>query len=175
MSGIRSRMSDPTGPFLRLKELPWSSRRPPLYATGIGWLAFARRTLPFTAMALLTPSLARADVCDKERPFWDPETGPATALDEALHFAASPLTIALLVATALAVRFKSAWGGLAVVCGWSGLVGLITFAPSMDLASIRHAAIEEGCIGSPALFIALVAAISVATIIYTSPRSARDD
>ena len=34
--GSRSRMSD--GPFLRLKELPWSSRRPPLYAT-IGWLA----------------------------------------------------------------------------------------------------------------------------------------
>lgn len=175
MSGIRSRMSDPTGPFLRLKELPWSSRRPPLYATGIGWLAFARRTLPLTAMTLLIPSLARAEVCGKERPFWDPATGRATALDEALHFAASPLTLILLVATALAIRFKSSWAGLAVVCGWSGFVGLITFGNNSDPTGIHQIALQEGCIGSPALFIALVAAISVATIIYTSPRPARDD
>ena len=58
-------------------------------------------------------------------------------------------------------------------CGWSGFVGLITFGNNSD--PMRQSALSEGCIGSPALFIALVAAISVATIIYTSPRSARDD
>jgi cellobiose-specific phosphotransferase system component IIC len=118
----------------------------------------------------------QAGVCETERPFWDSAAGPATALDEALHLAASPLALALLVATALAVRFRNSWAGLAVVCGWSGLVALVTFAPAAGPATgSRQQAIQEGCIGSPALFIAVVAAISVATVIYTSPRQQRKD
>ncbi|MEX0337451.1 MAG: hypothetical protein AB3N11_00275 [Arenibacterium sp.] len=159
---------------LRLGMQPQSSRRAPLRATAVGWLAFAGRTPTLMALALLWPGTARAEVCDKERPFWDSANGPATAIDEALHLAASPLAIALLVATALAIRFKSSWGGLIVVCGWSALVGLVTYLGSTD-PDVEQAALAEGCIGSPALFIAAVAAISVATIIYTSPRKSRAD
>ena len=116
----------------------------------------------------LLPGTAWAEVCDKVRPFWTPGT-PATAVDEALHLAASPLTLVLLVGTALAVRFRSAWGGLAVVCCWSALVGLIAFVPGFFSSGVHQLGVQEGCIGSPALFIGVVAAICVATILYTAP------
>lgn len=176
-NGIRSRMSDNGSLSLHLKAHSVSSRKSPTRAAGNRWLAFpSRRPFQVTLAAALTaPEQLWAEVCDKERPLWDSATGPATVFDEALHLGASPLSLVLLAATALAVRFRSSWGGLAVVCGWSGLVALVTFVNSDDPSGVRQLAIEEGCIGSPALFIAAVAAISVATIIYTSPRPARSD
>lgn len=121
----------------------------------------------FTAACLVAlPAAAGASVCDTARPGWDGT--PATALTEALWLAGSLPAIVLLVATALAVRFRSAWGGLAAVSGWSVMVGVIVFGG--DRAA-HAAARAEGCIGSPALFIACVAAICVATILYTAPGS----
>lgn len=122
-----------------------------------------------TACLVLLPAAAGAEVCDKERPGWDGT--PATALTEALWLAGSLPAVVLLVATALAVRFRSAWGGLAAVSGWSILIGVIVFAPESGPMGIAQAARAEGCAGSPALFIACVAAICVATILYTAPAS----
>ena len=39
----------------------------------------------------------------------------------------------------------------------------------------RLEAVKEGCIGSPTLFIGVVAAICVAMILYTAPRAERAD
>ncbi len=117
---------------------------------------------------VLLPSSAMAEVCDKERPDWD--GAPASAVSEALMLAGSLPSVVLILATALAIRVRSVWGGLAAVCGWSILVGVLVFGGDR---AIRDTAIAEGCVGSPALFIAAVAAICVGTILYTAPNEAR--
>jgi hypothetical protein len=126
-----------------------------------------------TLAALLLPAPAAAEVCETLRPFWDPATGPATVWDETLHLAASPISVVLLVATLAAARFRSAWGGLAAICGWSAMVGFLVFGTSTDPESPRMLGMTEGCIGSPALFIGLVTAICLATFLYTAPSGAR--
>lgn len=117
-------------------------------------------------LLLCCPAQLWAEVCDKERPLWTPGT-PATALDEAMHLFANPLSLLLLLGTALAIRFRSQWGGLAVVVGWVGLMSLVSFVEVSP--DITRLAINEGCIGSPILFMAAVAAICVGTILYTAP------
>ena len=122
--------------------------------------------------ALLAASLPNAawaqgaQVCDQQRPGWDGT--PVSGLDEALQLMASPLSLIAIGATLLALRFRSQWGGVAVVVLWTGLVSMITM---FDPTGTRTPGMAEGCIGTPTLFIAAVAAICVATIIYTAPRS----
>ncbi len=91
-------------------------------------------------------------------------------VDEAIALFSSPFALVLLVASALCLRFKSQWGGVVVVVLWTALISLITFAD----AGGRAAGVAEGCIGSPTLFIAIVAAISVIVILYTVPRTPKD-
>lgn len=118
---------------------------------------------------MLVPGAAMAEVCDKERPGWD---GTATTmLDEAVSLAATVPSLVLILATALALRFRSAKGGLAVVVLWTAWVSVVAFVG--NATPIRQAALQEGCIASPALFIGLVAAICVATILYTAPSERR--
>jgi len=118
-------------------------------------------------LSLATPTAALAEVCDKVRPLWQPGT-PATAWDEMLALMGTPLSLALLLATAVAIRFRSQWGALAVLVLWTFWVSTIAFFGADD--EINRQAIAEGCIGSPALFIGVVAAICIAMIIYTTPR-----
>jgi len=118
----------------------------------------------------LLASPAWAEVCDKLRPEWDGTR--ATALGEAIALFSSPLGLLLLLGTALAVRFRSAWGGLGITVGWTIL---ITFVVSNDPTGLQKFAIEEGCIGPMTLFIPLVIAICIATILYTAPRQAGDN
>ena len=114
----------------------------------------------------LLPGAAWPEVCDKMRPGWDPGT-QATAWSELIHLASSPAALVLFALTALVLRFRSQWGGLAIVVLWTLLISLPMF---LDDGGISAAGMAEGCIGSPTLFIALVAAICVATILYTAPR-----
>lgn len=115
------------------------------------------------ALALSGPSAAVAGpACEAARPGWTPGT-EATMLTEALHHLMSVPAIVLIVATMLALRWRSQWGGLAVVAGWSLWTGIIAFGGAPE------AAVAEGCVGSPALFIGLAAAICIATIAYTAP------
>ncbi len=108
----------------------------------------------------LVPTKALADACDKERPLWNPATGPATALNELVYLATLPvsLTLLALAALALAMRLRSLliiaavlWGGLSVIIVWDN------FGPVLD--DVRWLAMEEGCIGPSYLFIALAIAI----------------
>ncbi|MBS0126378.1 hypothetical protein [Thetidibacter halocola] len=129
------------------------------------------RAVAALALCIALPGPALAATCDTLRPLWDPTGGPANALDEALHMAASPVSLVLLLVTALAVRLRNQWVGLAAVCGWSILASLRVFAPGGG--ETTQMAATEGCIASPALFIAVVAAICVATILYTAPSQGR--
>ena len=109
------------------------------------------------------PGAALAQSCAVQRPSWD--GAPVSAVQEAMFLAMSPAALVLFLGTALAVRFKSQWGSLAVVLGWTAFVTFLT----MLAPDSRKLAMAEGCIGSPALFIALIAAICVGTIFYTAP------
>ena len=120
-------------------------------------------------LAPLLPAAAAAAVCETERPGWDGT--PATGLGEALAQFTSPLALVLLVASALALRRRSQWGGLAVTLLWAALVSVVAF---VDPGGRRALAMAEGCIGSPTLFIAAVAAICSGIILYTAPRPRRD-
>ena len=124
-----------------------------------------------TAALVLTPGTAWAEVCDKLRPNWVPGT-EATAWTEMIGLFSSIPSLALLIATALVVRLRSAWGGVAVTVLWTGLVSLLVFSTPDE---VRVQAIQEGCIGSPTLFIGVVAAICVAMILYPAPRAERAD
>lgn len=120
------------------------------------------------AVLLLLPGAARAEVCDKERPDWNGV--PVTALGEAVTLLFSPIGLFLLISTVAALRFRAQWGGVVVTVGWTSFATLLTMGD--PTGGVRKAAISEGCIGSPTLFIAIAAAISVGTIIYTAPQRA---
>lgn len=117
----------------------------------------------------LLPGLARASACDTERPGWDGV--PMTALGEALLLFSSPAALVLLAATILVIWLRHQWGALAVCLLWTALVSVVAFIGSSG--ETHAAAVTEGCVGSPTLFIAAVAAICVAMIFYTAPRPSR--
>jgi len=108
-------------------------------------------------------------VCTTIRPGWDGM--PVTALGELQLLALSPVTLVLFVATLICIRMRSQWGSVAVVVAWSIYVSLLTM---IDPGGLMAAGRSEGCIGAPTLFIALVAAICVAMIIYTAPSEKRE-
>lgn len=114
----------------------------------------------------MLPGSALAETCALQRPNWD--GGPVSAIEEAIQLTSSPITLILIVLTLLVFRFRSQWGGVAIVVLWTILVSIITM---MDPTGTRAPGMAEGCIGSPTLFIAAVAAICVATILYTAPRN----
>lgn len=114
------------------------------------------------------PTPALAEVCDKVRPNWTPGT-PSTMLTEAIALFSTVPSLVLIVATLAALRFRSQWGGLAVVVGWTIWTSLAAFGRD----SILEQAAAEGCVGAPTLFIAAVAAICVGTVLYTLPRETR--
>ena len=109
------------------------------------------------------PGVAWAQSCEVQRPDWDGVS--VSAVQEAVFLASSPAALVLLLGTAVAVRFKSQWGALAVVVGWTAFVTFLT----MLAPASREMAMAEGCVGSPALFIGIIAAICVGMIVYTAP------
>lgn len=111
----------------------------------------------------LLPGVALAQDCAVQRPAW--EGAPVGAVQEAVYLASTPAALVLFLGTIAAIRFKSQWGALAVVLGWTAFVTFLT----MLAPAARKAAMAEGCVGSPALFIGIIAAICVGMIFYTAP------
>ncbi len=170
------------GPLRGVSKLPgnapverFACERAAFRKRAVGFLANsafmrAARRGGTTVACMLSASPALAEVCDKIRPGWD--GAPASMLDEAIALMSTPPSLVLLLASALAIRLRHQWGALAVLIGWTIWISLLVF-PTPDAAEL--AAIAEGCIGSPILFIAVVAAICVAMILYTIPRPKRED
>ena len=63
------------------------------------------------------PTQVLADICAQVRPNWS--GSEVTALTEAMALFGTPPSLFLIVATALVVRLRSQWGGLAVVFAWA--------------------------------------------------------
>ena len=129
-----------------------------------------RLRLAWMSLVVLSlPTALQAEVCDKVRPNWKPGETVGQWGETILLFSTVP-SLALLIATAAALRFRSQWGGLAIVVGWSAWVSVLVFFAD---DTIRQSAMAEGCMSSPSLFIGTVAAICIATILYTLPRETR--
>ena len=118
------------------------------------------------APALTLPAPAFAQSCAELRPDW--EGGTVSAVAEALLLFSTPLSLILLLASALVIRWRSNWGALLLAVGWSVQVYLVTFVLPSETAR------AEGCIGSPVLFILVVGAIAVGAVIYTGPPARPD-
>lgn len=129
--------------------------------------SFRRQLGAATLMLAASPSYA--EVCAQMRPNWTPGA-PASAWDELIALMSTPPSLVLILASLIAIRFAHQWGALIVVLLWTLWVSLVAMS-SPDAA--RLAALQEGCIGSPTLFIAAVAAICVGMILYTTRRAAR--
>ena len=116
------------------------------------------------------PLPAWAGACDTLRPDWD--SVPVSSWIEAVNLFASPLSLILLLATAVVLRFRSPWGGLMVCLAWSFVVSALAF---LGLGGEqRTTAMAEGCIGPPTVYIAAVAALCVITVLYTGKPGERD-
>jgi uncharacterized integral membrane protein len=116
-------------------------------------------------LAALAPAPAWAEVCDKTRPNWDGT--PVSAVDEAIFLFSTPAALVLVLGTLLAIRFRHQWGALIMVILWTLLISLVAMG---DPTGMREFELTEGCVGSPTLFIGLVAAICIGMILYTTPR-----
>lgn len=123
-----------------------------------------RRRL-ISGAALICPAPAWAQACTLQRPNWDGT--PVTAVGELLYLLQTPIVLLLVIATALAIRFRSEWGGLAVVVGWSLSTFLATGWGSDG--TTRTAAMDEGCIGNATLFILVATMVCIGVVLYTAP------
>ena len=118
--------------------------------------------------ALPTPALA--EVCDKIRPDWT--GGAVSGWDETIQLFATAPSLLLIAATAFALRFRHQWGGLAVVVLWT-LYASVMIIP--NTVNLRAEGLSEGCVGSSTLFLSLVTALCIGTILYTAPMPRRSD
>lgn len=108
----------------------------------------------------LVPGSAFAEVCDKERPFWNPADGPVGLWSEPLHTFASPIgaASAVLLLIAFLANRRWLWGLTALLFAY---MTVVIFANRLleDPTGILDFAIKEGCVGPAHLSIALTAAI----------------
>lgn len=122
-----------------------------------------RRGLIFLTLAAL-PGPAIAEVCERVRPNWD--GSPVSLWSETVMLLGTPISLFLILSTALAFKFRSSWGALAVFVGWSFAVATVTFWD--PTGGLRETARLEGCIGTPTLYIALVFATSVGLLLFVN-------
>lgn len=118
-----------------------------------------------TAAALL-PGPAWAEACATVRPGWDGV--PVTAWGETLALFSTPAALFLLAASVTAIALRSAIGALVVCLMWSTLTTIIV---ATDPTGLRDQARIEGCTASPALFIAAIAILCAAMVLYTARKT----
>lgn len=100
---------------------------------------------PLTAFAQANPS-----VCANSRPNWDVSDGAMTMIEETLYLLTTPGILALLIALAMALRFRNLW--------FTFTISLLSFVicylfyvswASPNIGSVVERSIVEGCVGPP--------------------------
>ncbi len=135
---------------------------------GRGDGAAERRAASLAAGLILLPGAAAAEVCDKTRPDWDGT--PQSMISEAIGLFLSPAGLFLCAAMAMALVFRHAMGTAIVALLWSFFITALVMG--LD-DPIRAAAVNEGCVAPPTLFIAASTAICLAAVTYTFRREKR--
>ena len=107
-----------------------------------------------TALALLSPTPALAEVCDKLRPDWVPGSEAVGWFGEIIFTFTSPPGLALLLLFALAMWRGWRWLLVIVTLAAVALAFLLYVGNGAEMAAAARA---EGCIGSqgPAAAVAL--------------------
>ncbi|AUQ73144.1 hypothetical protein PhaeoP71_00243 [Phaeobacter piscinae] len=111
-------------------------------------------------IAMLFPAAALAEVCDKERPFWQPGDGPATAWDELINLSTLPVSLALLALAGIALATRNRPTFVIAAVFWAGIgfvVAVDRYENALDY--VEASALAESCLGPPHLFIGLAIAI----------------
>jgi len=116
----------------------------------------------------LLPTQALAEVCDKQRPDWDPSQGPATGLDELVFLFTSLPGLGILGALTLAVLTgQKRYFTAATV--FSALIGAALYIQATAPDAITRAAIAEGCVGPqtiPVVTCMVITAVSAASLAW---------
>lgn len=126
------------------------------------------RAVRLAAVLLVaTVAAASAEVCDKERPAWNPADGPVGALGEMLANLLSVPGLVVVAVAFLAMWSKSVWVPLVLCLFPFALAWLIHFGhndPMPLAAEMRDFARQEGCVGPPGLAIAVFVLMGVALL-----------
>lgn len=119
---------------------------------------------------MFTASPAFAEVCDKERPRWNPSNGSINQFEELYFFFTSPFGIGLIFLIAVTLYVKKRW--LSILCAaLIILVAVLTATGWFWLGDdIIHAAHQEGCRASPLVTIGVLALLSILLFQYGRPR-----
>ena len=125
---------------------------------------------PFRRQLILGPMIAAlatpvwAEVCDKQRPEWNPADGQMTGFGEAYYLFTSLPGLAILGAVVLA-----ATGGVRIywllAALFSGAVAAALVAVRNDPTGLTELARIEGCVGPATIPVTICAAIAAVTLI----------
>lgn len=111
----------------------------------------------------LLPGAALAETCAELRPNWDGV--PVTVFGELWAQLSTGTVLILLFGSFAALRLKSPRWALWMVLCWAAYIYFLT----ITRPDTMQRALAEGCLGNPALFIGIIAAICVGMIFYTAP------
>lgn len=119
---------------------------------------------------LVMTSPAFAEVCDKERPRWNPADGRVNAFEKLYFFLISPVGIGLVILIAATLYFRKRW--LSFLC--AGLVFTVAAITALNWFwlgdSIIAAAYKEGCRASPVVTVGVLVLLSIWLAQYGRPR-----
>lgn len=123
-----------------------------------------------TLVVSLMASPAFAEVCDKERPRWNPADGRVNVFEELYLFLTSPLGIGLIALIATTLYFRRRW--LSLLC--AALIFTVATIVALNWFwlgdGIITAAFNEGCRASPIVTIGVLVLLSVWLAQYGRPR-----
>ena len=111
-----------------------------------------------------TATPAQAEVCDKVRPRWDPAGGPATQIDELIHFALSPLGPLTVLILAGPLLLRRTWGYIGGTIAFIALAALIFAGWRFDPTGLTQSARIEGCLTAPVLPIFTLLTLALALL-----------
>ena len=118
----------------------------------------------------LAESPAMAEVCDKQRPDWNPADGPVSQFGEFVHFLGTPIGILVGLLTLVAVLLRVRWLSVtaAVLLVLAIALRIEGWFDPFDI-TLAEAAYREGCQNSPLLTVVALAMMIVVLFRFGLP------
>ena len=124
----------------------------------------------------LLPTGAIAEVCDKERPDWNPSDGPVGPFEDVVLFVVTPFGLILLALAVASVLVRHTWLTALTTVIMTAVLALL-WSEWREADEVKMASIAEGCraAASPILIgvVLVTLAMIPAVATWRSPRSRR--